>query len=417
MTTNSHSNSTFSIVISVDELWLKGRNQKTYLKAAIDHIQAVLKTYHKEKFSFRIQSQRLYYSSHIPFTPESIKALCLVPGLAYISPCKVLPRENQESLENIYSEIINELAYFEHTPKSFRATVRRVDKTFALSSVDVEREIGHRVTMQYPLAKVDLKKPDMIIDVRILNHAISLSTNSYKGIGGLPWGSTGSALTMLSGGFDSPVASVLMAKRGIKQSFVFFHAYPFVGREVLTKIKDLSSVLARYQRQTHLYIVPFGDIQNTIAQNFKEEYRILFFRRFMLELSNRICDRIGADAIITGDCIGQVSSQTMDNLHLMNQVSKRMILRPLIGHNKLEILNAAHLIGTHQISIIPHDDACALFASKNPIIHPNKDYWSAHQNINEELEELLVRALDQCVSYSLNLQGELFKKDFFSFDS
>lgn len=410
-------NSLFSLVISVDELWLKGRNQKIYLKAAIDHIQAVFKAYHSDKFSFRIQSQRLYYSSKTSFSEALIQALRLIPGLAYISPCKVLPREPQENLENIYEEILNELTSFQYSPKSFRASVRRVDKKFSLTSMDVEREIGHRIITQYPLSRVDLRKAEIVIDVRILEHAISLSTHSYKGIGGLPWGSTGSALTMLSGGFDSPVASFLMAKRGIKQSFVFFHAYPFVGREVLTKIKNLSSLLARYQKQTHLYIVPFGDIQNHLAKTCKEEYRTLFFRRFMIELSNRICERIGADAIITGDCIGQVSSQTMENLHLMNQISKRMILRPLIGYNKLEILNSASAIGTHEISIIPHDDACSLFASKNPIIHPNLDYWHSQQAIDSDLEKELARALDQCVSYSISLRGEIFEKDFFSFDS
>ena len=404
------------LVISVDELWLKGRNRKIYLRKAQDHINIVFKKYHPHKFHCKIQAQRLYYSSHENFSEDLVNALACVPGLAYISPCKFIRRSLGDDLENVYAEILNELHVFSHTAKSFRATVTRVDKLFPKTSVEIGREIGHRVLTCYPLSKVELKKPEVIIDVRILEKNISISTQTRRGMGGLPWGSTGSALTMLSGGFDSPVASYMMAKRGVKQAFVFFHAYPFVGREVLTKIKALTSQLAKYQKQTHLYIVPFGNIQKSISKMCKEEYRTLFFRRFMIEISNLICERINAEALITGDCLGQVSSQTIQNLHLMDMASERMILRPLTGLNKLEILNHAQAIGTHDISIIPHDDACSLFAPKNPIISPNLAYWKnwdAEFNLSAELSE----ALEKIESYSVNFEGELFKKDYFSYDS
>ncbi len=406
----------FHLVISIDELWLKGKNQRLYLRSAIDHINSVFKNYHFDKFSQKIKFQRLYYSSPSPYSDELITALTKVPGLSYISPSKVMPRAPNEDLENVYAEILNELSFLEYTSKTFRASVRRIDQFFSQHSTVIEREIGHRVITRYPRAKVKLQKPEIEIDVRILAKEVSISVNSYKGIGGLPWGTTGSALTMLSGGFDSPVASFLMAKRGIKQSFVFFHAYPFVGREVLTKIKKLVSELAKYQRNTHLYIIPFGDIQNLISKNCNDEYRTIFFKKYMVELANLLCDRLNATALITGDSVGQVSSQTMENLHLMDIASKRMIMRPLIGFNKLEILNCATAIGTHSISIQPHDDACALFASKNPIIIPDVDYWNSWEREHNFDSELLA-ALDKMESFSVNLRGEIFKKDFFSFDS
>jgi thiamine biosynthesis protein ThiI len=404
------------LVISVDELWLKGANRRHYLKAATDHISAVIKAYHQDKFTFKIDSQRLYYHSPTPFTEELIDALVLIPGLAYVSPCRVIKRNPNQDFENVYQEILDELKYFENTPKTFRGTVTRVDKHFKLTSVEVAREIGHRVITRFPKAKVELKRPELIIDVRILEKHVSLSTLTRKGIGGLPWGSTGSAVTMLSGGFDSPVASVLMAKRGIKQAFVFFHSYPYVGREVLTKIKKLASTLAKYQKQSHLYIVPFGDIQNEISKKCREEYRTLFFRRFMIEVSNLICDKIKAEAVITGDCVGQVSSQTMQNLHLMDKVSQRIILRPLIGFTKLEILNAAKEIGTHDISVIPHDDACSLFAPKSPVIIPNTEYWN-YADKDFSMGQELQNAFKKIECFSVNLKGEIYKKDFFSFDS
>lgn len=405
-----------NLVISFDELWLKGKNRIIYMRAAMGHINAVFKNYHEDKFTYRIQSERLYYTSKTFFSEELIDALTLVPGLAYISPCKVLDRLPDENLENVYEEILSELKSFDTKSVVFRALVRRVDKSFKQSSVEVGREVGHRIMTRYPLAKVDLKKAEMVVDVRILPKHVSISTESRKGVGGLPWGTTGSAVTMLSGGFDSPVASYLMAKRGVKQAFVFFHAYPFVGREVIAKIKSLVSVLGKYQRQSHLYIVPFGDIQTAISKECREEYRTLVFRRYMIEISNMICEKIKAEAVITGDCIGQVSSQTMPNLHLMDKVSERIILRPLIGFNKLEILNTATAINTHDISIIPHDDACALFAPKNPIIIPNLEYWN-NWDADFDITSELKAALSKTEAFSVNLKGELYKKDFFSYDS
>lgn len=405
-----------NLVISLDELWLKGKNRKDYFRAAVTHIGAVFKNYHPDKFNFKVQSERLYYTSHTYFSEELITALTKVPGLAYISPCKILDRLPEENLENVYEEILNELKSFETNPVVFRALVRRVDKNFSQTSVQVGREVGHRVLTKYPLAKVDLKKSEMVIDVRILPKHVSISTQTRKGIGGLPWGTTGSAVTMLSGGFDSPVASYLMSKRGVKQAFVFFHAYPFVGREVVAKIKTLTSELAKYQRQCHLYIVPFGEIQNLISKHCREEYRTLIFRRYMVEISNMICERIKADAVITGDCIGQVSSQTMGNLHLMDKASERIILRPLVGFNKQEIIDLAGSIGTHDISIIPHDDACSLFAPKAPIIKPNLEYWN-NWDADFDISTDLKNALDKTESFSVNVKGEIYKKDFFSFDS
>jgi thiamine biosynthesis protein ThiI len=401
--------------ISIDELWLKGRNRKLYVKAAINHINAVIKSYHLHPFSQKILSQRLFYFSAIPFSDELIEAVLKIPGLASVSPSRLIERSETSDLENIYEEILKEVDFFKSGPKTFRASVRRIDKSIPMTSTEIEKVVGHRILMAYPLAKVDIHKPEIIIDVRILEREVSISSRVKKGIGGLPWGSTGSAVTMLSGGFDSPVASYMMTKRGIKQSFVFFHAYPFVGPEVLEKIKNLTSVLAQYQRQSHLYIIPFGNVQNLIAKNCKEEYRTIFFRRFMVEITNMLCDRIKADAIITGDSVGQVSSQTVENLYLIDKSSRRLLMRPLIGFNKQEIMNLGKVIKTHDISILPHDDACALFASKNPIIKPNLEYWN-HWNPDIDLEKELTSALDAVETYSVNLKGELFKKDYFSSD-
>lgn len=406
---------TAHLIISVDELWLKGKNRSSYLKSAVDHVGQAFKTYHKAKFSYKIQAGRLFYTSPVEFSNELVNALTKVPGLAYINRGKMLTRSPEDNLENVYDEILQGLSSFDDTSFTFRPVVKRIDKTFSMTSVMVAREIGHRVITRFPLAKADLKKPQLEIDVRILQKHVSISTDNHKGFGGLPWGSTGNAVTLLSGGFDSPVASYLMARRGVRQSFVFFHAYPFVGREVLGKIKGLVAELAKYQKQTHLYIVPYGEIQNLISKQCREEYRTLVFRRYMVQIANMICDKTNARALITGDCMGQVSSQTMENLHLIDKCSQRIILRPLIGFTKQDILKTATLIGTHDISMIPHDDACSLFAPKNPVINPDSEYWD-NWDKDFDITDDLKRVLEKTEIFSVNMSGEFYKKDYFSFD-
>jgi thiamine biosynthesis protein ThiI len=400
------------LMISVDELWLKGRNRPLYFQAIVKHIGMAIKAHHHHRFHFKNNSQRLLYSSDVPFEMEVIDTLKKIPGIASIAPSRIVELD----LEKLYENVIEELRPYIGLAKTFRANVKRIDKRFPVDSMTIAKEVGHRVLTAYPLFKVELNSPEIVLDIRILNNKISLSSQTIKGIGGLPWGTSGHGLTLLSGGFDSPVASFLMAKRGLRQSFVFFHAYPFVGNEVVIKIKKLMKVLAGFQRQTHLYIIPFGDIQKNIAQNCHEEYRTIFFRRYMVEAANLLCEKIKAEALVTGDSLGQVSSQTIGNLSLIDKSSERIIFRPLAGYNKLEVLKLAEKIGTHDISIIPHDDACALFAPLNPVIEPSKTYWDSYGKNTDHIP-LLISAIDNAEIYSINLQGDFFKKEQFSFDS
>ncbi len=400
------------LMISVDELWLKGRNRPLYFQAIVKHIGMVIKAYHPHRFHFKNNSQRLLYSSDVPFDMDMLQELKKVPGIASIAPSRIV----ELNLDVLYKNIIEEMAQFSKTPKTFRANVKRIDKRFSVDSMTIAKNVGHHVLEAYPNFTVELGKPDITLDIRILNNKISLSSQIIKGIGGLPWGTSGHGLTMLSGGFDSPVASFLMAKRGLRQSFVFFHSYPFVGQEIVEKIKSLMKVLAGFQRQTHLYIIPFGEIQSHIAKNCHEEYRTIFFRRYMVETANLLCEKIKAESIVTGDSLGQVSSQTIGNLSLMDKSSERIIFRPLVGFNKLEVLKLAELVGTHDISILPHDDACELFAPLNPVIEPSKVYWDSFGK-NLEHIPLLNTAIENAEIYSINLQGHFFKKDQFSFDS
>jgi thiamine biosynthesis protein ThiI len=407
-----------NLMVSVDELWLKGKNRPLYFRAITKHIDQVIKTYHKNPFKSRNDSQRLNYSSEVAFDEIVIKAVLKIPGIANVSPVKIIERTGniQEDIALIKTEAIKECEKWGECPVTFRVSVRRIDKRFSMHSVELEREVGISLLTKFSNIKTDLRNPERIMDIRVMSDKVSLGFETFKGMGGLPFETSGHSITMLSGGFDSPVASYMMMKRGLKQSFVFFYAYPFVGESVLEKLKSLVSELAKFQMHSHFYIVPFGEVQNVISKKCREEYRTLLFRKSMVDAANLIADKIGAQGIVTGDSLGQVSSQTLTNLSLIDKSSKYMIFRPLVGFNKKEVLSLAEQIGTHDISIIPHDDACALFAPKSPVTNANIGYWSNFIRENDFQIEIS-KAVDSAEVYSVNLKGELFKKDFFSFDS
>jgi thiamine biosynthesis protein ThiI len=277
---------------------------------------------------------------------------------------------------------------FQSIDFSFKVDTTRSDKTFPITSPEMNKILGGEILSKFPNAKVNLRSPQIVPEILILSKSIFISVHRIMGIGGLPVGMSGHLITLLSGGIDSPVASFMMSKRGCSQSFVFFHSYPFVGEEVLEKIFSLSKILGKFQTNSKLFIIPFGEIQNLISKNCREEYRTVVFRKFMVEAANLLADQIGGEALLTGDSISQVSSQTIGNLAILDGSSRRPIFRPLIGLNKIEIIEKAQDIGTYETSILPQDDACSLFAPLRPIISPNIKYWekfSQDFQINEDL--------------------------------
>ncbi len=406
------------LLISVDELWLKGRNRPVYFQKITSHILRVFKMHHTGKVFTKNDSQRLRVTSNVEIGQVVIDALTMIPGISSISPAILFNRSDDEALDikKLSELVLKEVSDLFPIQSTFRVSVRRVDKKFQTKSVDLERIVGTEILKNIPNSKVDLKNPKVKIDVRIQLKKISISILNFKGIGGLPWDSSGHALSLLSGGIDSPVASFQMLKRGLKVSYIFFHAYPYVGDEVKEKIKDLVKALAPYQKNCHLYIIPFGDIQNEIAKECKEEYRTIMFRHYMVQVANRAAEIIGADALITGDSLGQVSSQTIGNLTLVDKYSSKLILRPLIGSNKDDVINIAKKIKTFDISIIPHDDACALFAPESPITTPDFQYFKTFVE-EHQLTKQIQSSIDNAEVYSVNPKADFFKKDFFSFDS
>lgn len=392
------------LIINVDELWLKGKNRPQYFKAIKHHIKEVIGAYHSEDFQCANENQRMVAHSEVGFSEDLIQALCKVPGVHSISPARKIALD----FDKILPEVISEIETLPSKPKTFKVETKRANKRFSMGSMEISRQLGHLILRNFSDLKVDVHNPELIVRVRILDKNIYVSTRDILGLGGLPFNTSGHLITMLSGGFDSPVASYLMSKRGCRQTFVFFYAYPFVGDEVKEKIFELVKVLGKFQRYSTLYIVPFGDFQSHISKECREDYRTVLFRKYMIECSNLIADRINADALLTGDALGQVSSQTIGNMSLLDRVSLRPIFRPLVGYNKIEIVNLSKEIGTHDISVIPHDDACSLFAPKHPIIKPD---WTYFERFIQKFDSvpMLNECIDAAEKYSISLKGELLK--------
>ncbi|MCP5053106.1 MAG: tRNA 4-thiouridine(8) synthase ThiI [bacterium] len=394
------------LVINVDELWLKGMNRPMYFKAIRRHIRELIKAYHPAEFSSRKEEQRIVARSDTAFSPETVQALLRVPGVHSVAPARRVP----VSYDAVMPAILEELETLQPLPATFKVDTKRSYKRFPMTSMEVSREIGAKVLEACPQLKANMKTPELLIEIRILEQNIYISTGRLKAMGGLPFGTGGHLISLLSGGFDSPVASYLMSKRGCRLSFIFFYAYPFVGDEVKEKIKKMVRVLGQYQRHSTLYVIGFGEVQNVISKHCQTDYRTLLFRKAMIECSNLLADKIKGDALLTGDALGQVSSQTIGNISALDSFSKRTIFRPLVGYNKIEIINLARKIGTHDISVIPHDDACSLFAPKHPVIRPNMGYLDRFHRETPLLEHL-VKCLDAAEVYDVALTGKLTRRE------
>ncbi len=390
------------ILINIHELWLKGKNRPVYMNVLKKHINKILKLYHQGEVNFFKDFQRLIFFSDIPFQEETISAIRKIPGIHSL----MLARECKKDMESITPILLEEMGKFGLEEFSFKVDTTRSDKTFPIISPEVNKILGGEILEKFPKAQVDLRKPKIVPEILILSKFIFISVHRIMGIGGLPVGMSGHLITLLSGGIDSPVASFMMSKRGCSQSFVFFHSYPFVGEEVVEKIFSLSKIIGQYQSGCRLYIIPFGEIQNLISKKCREEYRTVFFRKFMIEAANYLGDQIGGDALLTGDSISQVSSQTIGNLSILDKSSWRPIFRPLIGLNKGEIIEKAQEIGTFETSILPHDDACSLFAPLRPVISPSIKYW---EKFSEEfqIKEDLLNCVKNAKVYEISPKGTL----------
>lgn len=254
----------------------------------------------------------------------------------------------------------------------FRVRARRADKSFPYTSPEIEREVGGRIQAACGW-RVDLRQPEVDVRVEVLADRVYYSLERHPGPGGLPSGVSGHVLCLLSGGIDSPVAAYRMMRRGCRVRFVHFHAYPILSSASQEKAREIAALLTRYQLSSRLYVVAFGEVQQRVVVSAPPPLRVVLYRRLMMRIAERLARRAGARALVTGDAVGQVASQTLDNLAVIGDVVTLPVLRPLVGFDKDEITREARTLGTYATSIIPDQDCCTLFTPRNPATRARRD--------------------------------------------
>lgn len=347
-----------SVVVHYGELALKGRNRPWFLHTLVRVIRTALRDLRVTRVQALIG--RIIVSFEDPADWPEIRArLARLPGIGNFALAHHVPAD----LDVITSGIVEGVKG--RQAASFRVLARRADKRFPIPSPDIERHVGTHVqaVTGWP---VDLSKPALVIRIEILTDDAYYFFEREPGTGGLPIGTGGKVLTLLSGGIDSPVAAWRLIRRGCRTHFVHFHSYPILSHTSQDKARELVETLTRFQLRSRLFLVPFGGIQQKIVVSVPPPLRVVIYRRMMLRIAESLARDYGAHALVTGDAVGQVASQTIDNLAVVGSVATMPVLRPLVGMDKEEITADAQKIGTYPISIVPDEDCCTLFTPRFP---------------------------------------------------
>lgn len=347
------------IIIRYGEIYLKGDNRNYFESLLAQNINYVLKDC---KYNLKRIRGRFIITD---FNEEDviISRLSYIFGIYSYSLGNVVKSDLEIIKETVLKTIQN--------GRTFKVSTNRADKTFPINSQEISAEIGGFILERVPGLKVDLHNPDFMvyIDLREDGNTFIYSSVS-KGIGGLPVGCSGKGLLMLSGGIDSPVAGYMMAKRGLKLGGVHFFSFPYTSELAKDKVIQLSQILSKYNNGMDLYIVPFTKIQEKI-NSLNTTYTVILMRRYMMRIINSLAEKFGYKAIITGESLAQVASQTLESMTVTNQISRLPVFRPVIGMDKEEIIDRSRKMETYDISILPYDDCCTVFVPKHPVTKPS----------------------------------------------
>ena len=379
-----------TILCHYAEVGLKLGNRRFFENWLMKNIKAALnRTIPDKKYTARRLYGRIIIELDDNLTTsrkEITKALSSTFGIAYFAFARYVAQEIKGIREMTLAALQDK--EFE----TFKIKTRRPDQQFILTAQQVNEDVG-----AFILSKMDktvqLNDPNVTCYIDIVQGAVYVYTEKTPGPGGLPTGANGKAVGLLSGGIDSPVASLLTMKRGAAVTFVHFHSVPMTTEESIEKVKQIITVLSRYQTRIHLYLVALTPIQKEILLKTKEKYRIILYRRFMFRIAEIIAHKEKARAIVTGESLGQVASQTLDNIAAIGEVSSMPILRPLIGLDKLEIINLAKRYGTYDISILPDQDCCSLFLPRSPATKAKTQFVEAEEE-NLAVDKLIQDAIN-----------------------
>ena len=370
------------LLVRYGEVFLKGQNRPFFLRKLVDHVKAAVRDVHGHVW---LSDGRIYVSDYTD-QDEAIRRVTRVFGIHSVSPAIEMEKDNFEAICEQAAKMM------QVKTGTFKVLARRSDKRYPMDSPAIMREAGGYILEHVPHLSVDVNKPDHEITIEIRDHAY-LSVDREMAVSGMPMGTNGKACLLLSGGIDSPVAGFMIAKRGVELCCVHYHSFPYTSERAKEKVLDLARILSEYCGRMRVYVVPFTEIQMQIHEKCPENLTTLIMRRYMMRIAEIFARKDGAQALITGESIGQVASQTMDGLTCTNAVCDMPVFRPLIGFDKTEIMDYAEKIGTYETSILPYEDCCTIFTPKHPQTKPRVEQLIESETLIDG-ETLIQRALE-----------------------
>ena len=369
------------ILLKLGELVLKGLNRRRFEDKLLSNVRR--RVAHCGKFKVYSKQSTVYVepleeSCDLDGAYEACKCIFGVVGLSRARACE---KDKDAFLETAKSYLYDRLS----GAKTFKVESKRSDKTFPMTSIELSQYVGGELDELFPNLSVDVRHPELTVNLEVRDYAGYVHADPEPGAGGLPIGTNGRAVALLSGGIDSPAACYMIAKRGIELELVHFFSYPYTSEEAKEKVVELARILTRYCGRMTLNVVPFTHIQEEIRRACPEELFTLVMRRFMMRLSEKVALRVGAGALVTGECLGQVASQTMEAMAATGAVCTLPVLRPVVGMDKEEIVTIARKIGTFDTSILPYEDCCTVFTPRHPKTRPSvEEVAEAEQALNVE---------------------------------
>ncbi|MDD7643063.1 MAG: tRNA 4-thiouridine(8) synthase ThiI [bacterium] len=381
-----------AFLIKYGEIAVKGKNRHIFEDTLLSQLQNAVRRVEGE-FHVSKENGRMYVEALSDYDfDELIGALTKVFGVVGICPMVRLEDEGFEVLAAAIVSYVDE-AYPDKN-FTFKVNGRRARKNYPMTSMELAAAIGEKILEAFPEVRVDVHKPQVCINVEIRNH-INVYSTEIPGPGGMPVGTAGKAMLLLSGGIDSPVAGYMIAKRGVRLEATYFHAPPYTSERAKQKVIDLAKIVARYSGPIKLNIVNFTEIQLYIYEKCPHDQLTIIMRRYMMMIAEHFAKASGCLGLITGESIGQVASQTMPSLAVTNEVCTLPVYRPLIGFDKQEIVDISYKIDAYETSILPFEDCCTIFVAKHPVTKPNlKSIKKSEMHLQEKIDEMMQTAID-----------------------
>lgn len=388
------------ILIRFGELSTKGRNKKAFINRLRDNIRYTFSDL--APLEIRTDRDRMFITvDNEEMMTQLVKRLPSVFGIQSFSPVAAC-RKDLDEMKALAAKVMEAYVNKEIT---FKVEVKRTDKEFPLESHAIQREIGGHVLRNYQNLSVQMKKPDVELRIEIRQDAVYAMAQVIAGAGGMPVGSSGHSLLMLSGGIDSPVAGYLMMKRGVRIEAIHFFSPPYTSTNSLEKVKALANELTKFGANIRLHVIPFTELQLKIKEQVPENVLMTTTRRMMLKIADKVRQEVNALAIVTGESLGQVASQTLESLTAINDVTNTPILRPLIAYDKLEIIDVAQKIGTYETSIQPYEDCCTIFSPASPKTKPKLEKVEFYESF-VDFDQFIERAVKNREVYKFPLEKQ-----------